>query len=797
MKTCSISADFMNSNADILVPQGMTEANLSGAQAKGQWGVVCAKAAKGEIQMYSKVAHGTKPDGTTFSVTYTGLSKYDKTLATFDVLKIKGSKHNTFSASKNSAFMQQVLDEATWKFGNATKPTVAGGSKSVGAMSDEDVSALFVTVKDQLAKDKGINIKGANPQLDSLVYKEIGDAIGYTPAEVAAKIDAYKATGKKLSALKKKVAKNPPSLPKKPPTVPVPDEHGNVILDSPKKTPSTKPPEAPVPDPEAVKVFKEMLDAPDVTAEDIEYIKKKANKGLTPKVKLAAQKALDDYEIDWKDAPPKAKSNWHKDPTFNQAVYDQWQSVVDKGDPDNIAWMKAVVVDDPDYVHAATIKAVLEDNDLTWGDAPNGVQTAATQELAEEVSEAVGGKGLSHAYTDEDLAAQYIIAKDYVVGESNGKWTLYTQKNVEMDDAIFDAIKQVTGKTRAEVEKGISGYLASGKKLSSLKKALIKQGTLKPKAPTLKGGTAATKSNVNALASKGFNPEGFKPKKLTAQDDDKIYQSFKTNGLPNYIDSPQASLLSNLDKIKEGFAKPPYNMQLEYLDILRAIDRAGAKKFGVDNGFLFEKRMVEWAASPEGKAHFLKKIEADKLEALKPALPKDSAAFEVFPYNEALAMANRLPPLSQGQKSALRTYTGSAYHSMNNALRNGGTITQTIKDAIAGMRATDKQFLVHRGCDFKQFKEYGINSYEDLIAMTGKTVHDKGFLSTSVGGSSAFSGTVKMEIEVVKGTKAAFVDHFSAHRGENEFIIAPGTKMKILRVDKVGYQTVVRLRVIL
>ena len=82
---------------------------------------------------------------------------------------------------------------------------VASTSKSVGALTNEDAATLFVKTKDKLAAEKGINIKGANPTLDHLVYKTIADQAGYTPGEMIAKVEAYKASGKKLSALKKKV----------------------------------------------------------------------------------------------------------------------------------------------------------------------------------------------------------------------------------------------------------------------------------------------------------------------------------------------------------------------------------------------------------------------------------------------------------------------------------------------------------------------------------------------------------------------------------------------------------------
>lgn len=89
-----------------------------------------------------------------------------------------------------------------------TKPPVSPFSPSPGAMTDEDAAILFVKVKDDIAMDKGIPIKGANPQLDSLVYKRIGELTGYTPEEIEAKIVSYRSSGKKLSSLKKTVIRD-------------------------------------------------------------------------------------------------------------------------------------------------------------------------------------------------------------------------------------------------------------------------------------------------------------------------------------------------------------------------------------------------------------------------------------------------------------------------------------------------------------------------------------------------------------------------------------------------------------
>ena len=250
------------------------------------------------------------------------------------------------------------------------KPPVAQNSASAGSMSDEDVAIMFVKIKDQLAAEKGINIKGSNPELDLEVYKAIGDQIGYQAYEVKAKIDAYKATGKKLSALKKKHVKKG-DQPTAPATVTNPD-----------------------PDPE-----------------------------------------------------------------------------------------------------------------------PNGVPTQATESVIEDASAAAQEAVETNpnvVHSNEDIAAAYIMAKDKIVAESNGKWTLYT-KNPEMDAAIYKAIQDKTGVDEAKAKHAIALYLSDpGNKLSKLKKSLIKQGKMKAEADTLKKKStpAQMQAELNHNADTGYTPDG-------------------------------------------------------------------------------------------------------------------------------------------------------------------------------------------------------------------------------------------------------------------------------------------------
>jgi hypothetical protein len=616
-------------------------------------------------------------------------------------------------------------------------PAVTPGSTSVGSMSHEDVAAMFVKIKDDLAKEQGLNIKGANPALDQVVYGKIGAATGYTAAEVKAKIDAYKAEGNKLSALKKKV--------------------------------------------------------------------------------LAGTKQVPQGTAQPTKATPAAPLN----------------------------------------VGKATNKPVVDPK-------PNGVPTTATPKLADAIKadvKATVNAAPTKVYTDEDIAAQYVIAKDAIVASNTNGWTLYT-KNDDFEAQIYDAIKFTTGYSKAQAQGAIANYLGGGKKLSVLKKQLIKQGALKPQADTLKKSGAAKDAaskakDVSAKADAGYTPTptpstavkppGSKaaagdaavktdtgraaPKAVVKEaeefgDISKLPDSFKHTVFNTFKGTSSKSWLSsgpgaNYEGFKATQAKHP---ELTLLQLIRIADEQGAKKAGVENGHLFEKQVATWLTTPEGTqyvkeaevklakeaaeaaAKAAKKAEAEKLakqlQDNQPPLPADSALFQEMTPAKAQIFQDQMlaaKPFGSGEKSGLQHYTGSAYTEMNRYLRGqsskiGTRSKQAIDQASRGMRPSPEPMLLRRGTGFIQFgPEIDAST---IWSITGKTFEDKGFLSTSAAGRAAFGGQVAMEIEAPAGTPGMWVDNFSKHRGENEWLLDKGTKMKVLNVRKVGSTFVVRLRVV-
>lgn len=641
---CSVSAKFQQTQYEKLKGLGQTEAQAKHAILQGHYGFV-----KGS---YPDLVPGEHVFDATYGPTSSKykISKHPNGSG-YELLKVETGQTSFMTTAK----LEEYLSSDKWAFdlpGNHSP--VSEVSKSIGNMSDEDVATMFVKTKDEIAKAKGLNIKGVNADLDRVVYESIAKQIGYTPVEVKAKVDAYKASGKKLSTLKKKVV--------------------------PKTT---------------VKVPK-----------------------------------------------------------------------------------------------------------------PNGVPTAATQETVHEAAE----EAVQHlpVYMDEDVAKAYIKAKDQIAADPDNPWTLYTQNSPDFDAAIYKLMEQSYGihLDPKAIQRQIANYLGQGNKLSVLKKKMAKSGEYKPQAPTLKkskgdptgtGKTSKTQAqkDIDDAAKAGHQPEGSKPYTMSEDAEEFVFKGLK-NDL--YAGMQSQAVYERIELyIEKSYFTTAVDKRPSVLDIVRIYDKHKAKSLGIENGFFYEKKVAEYASSPAGQANILAKKQAVELEKNLPPLPADSTEYQVISPVDANALQRTLDPWTSAQQSGLTHYTGGSYREMNQWLRGDrqGYISdrskKAVKDAQAGMRPMPRKILVHRGCDFQQF---GLKSYEQALQLVGKTVQDKGFLSTSAGGSGAFSGSVALEVEIAPGTHAAYIQSISNFHSEKEMLIAAGTKYEVLSVTKRGYQTVVRIRTI-
>jgi hypothetical protein len=147
------------------------------------------------------------------------------------------------------------------------------------------------------------------------------------------------------------------------------------------------------------------------------------------------------------------------------------------------------------------------------------------------------------------------------------------------------------------------------------------------------------------------------------------------------------------------------------------------------------------------------------------------------------------------QKQAVKSYTGSSYHSMNGSLWDGnpsgaakaaGEALKTLGHDIAPGTVLSRKISLH-GADLQQ-----------LLGASGKILQEPAIMSTSIRPSS-WSGNVHLKLHVGPGVKGLWVGHhsiagggaLSSNSGEDEMILPPGTRLMIMGVktgaDKDGF----------
>jgi hypothetical protein len=250
---------------------------------------------------------------------------------------------------------------------------------------------------------------------------------------------------------------------------------------------------------------------------------------------------------------------------------------------------------------------------------------------------------------------------------------------------------------------------------------------------------------------------------------------------------------------------------LNEIHVLRILDAQGALKSNVTDTHPLEAKVVNWLKTPSGKSYINKRIDAPIAAHEVPAAMADFSASNISEDKQQYrivtlsdARADRTQSLAKygdwtaGQKSALKTYTGGAYHTWNDAIRKGelGSSRGSILNEQAAMRPSTRPMLLHRGTGFAELNDPSITNFESLKRHEGETYINRGFMSTSVGGHAAFSGQLLIEVEAPIGTPMAHVADFSSFKSENETTLAAHLVFRILSVEKKGGTTVMRVRVI-
>lgn len=154
---------------------------------------------------------------------------------------------------------------------------------------------------------------------------------------------------------------------------------------------------------------------------------------------------------------------------------------------------------------------------------------------------------------------------------------------------------------------------------------------------------------------------------------------------------------------------------------------------------------------------------------------------------QAAMEAQNPPPLTPEQEQAVRDYSVTAYHDMNECLRTSQNCTAEtnarngqLRDAL---RPLGEPVTVFRSTNMAHLG--GAQSIDDLERLAGFDISDNGFSSTSLDPSvTEIFGDVDMQIEVPAGTPAIFTGSRAAIQDEQELILGPRTQFRVLEVNR-------------
>lgn len=161
-----------------------------------------------------------------------------------------------------------------------------------------------------------------------------------------------------------------------------------------------------------------------------------------------------------------------------------------------------------------------------------------------------------------------------------------------------------------------------------------------------------------------------------------------------------------------------------------------------------------------------------------------------------------LATLTGTQKSAVVSYTGSAYEAMNDYLRAKGAYDasdrtkQLIKQCQAALKKASlpEEVIVRRGSGYNMLKELGVDISEaNKDKLIGGIVQDLGFLSTSPDPSGGFSSGIEYVIKIPEGSQAMYVAPISQFHSERELLVNCGGKFMVDDVEFDSYGDVKRI----
>lgn len=157
----------------------------------------------------------------------------------------------------------------------------------------------------------------------------------------------------------------------------------------------------------------------------------------------------------------------------------------------------------------------------------------------------------------------------------------------------------------------------------------------------------------------------------------------------------------------------------------------------------------------------------------------------VNPYLEGLY--NLQSNWTQAQKDAMAIYKGSGYMGMNGVLRDSPYIQKYAPQTIANIKKSNEALIsAMRPLPDNIVVRRGMNDYAGFIkayqngTLIGNAFTDKGFGSTSLGSSAAFSMyNVQMTVRLPRGTRVGVPNPTGLYGSEREILVHPNAKYRI------------------
>ncbi|MGD6742143.1 putative T7SS-secreted protein [Streptomyces sp. BH106] len=177
----------------------------------------------------------------------------------------------------------------------------------------------------------------------------------------------------------------------------------------------------------------------------------------------------------------------------------------------------------------------------------------------------------------------------------------------------------------------------------------------------------------------------------------------------------------------------------------------------------------------------------DEHEALTGARDFDADSAVRYGNSE---LGDTVRSLPAGERDALHAYTSHRFGDINGLLRgDGGLASPQVEgwidniDSAMSKSTLPEDLVVHRATDLDHWlKEFDV---KDPQALTGKTLTDDGYLSTSLGPTRFTHTESVLHLRAPEGTHGMWVDEISQNRGERELLLDRGQKFQVSEVANV------------